>query len=98
MMRSVLWHFDGVFTSKGGQSMDAKEAQCLRKEWFGKPCSHLQIEKEEKQGREMNEYVCLICGSEFGSRKVWEKLLHTRELQSINSYSLLYKGMTADAS
>ena len=62
--------------------MDAKEAQNLRKEAFGKPCSHLQIEKEEKQGREMNEYVCLTCGSEFGSRKVWEKILQTRKTSS----------------
>ena len=62
--------------------MDAKEAQNLRKELFGKPCSHLQIEKEEKQGREMSEYVCMECGSEFASRKVWEKILETRKALS----------------
>ncbi len=59
--------------------MDAEEAQRLRREWFGKPCRHVQIEKEEIRGREMNEYVCLTCGSEFGSRKVWEKLLQKRK-------------------
>ncbi len=62
--------------------MDAKEAQRLRRESFGKPCSHSQIEKEEQQGREMYVYVCLTCGSEFVSREVWEKILHNREASS----------------
>ncbi len=66
--------------------MDAEEAQRLRKEWFGKPCSHVQIEKEGKQGREMNEYACLTCGSEFVSREAWEKLLRTRKA-SIDQHS-----------
>ena len=62
--------------------MDAKEAQRLRKESFGKPCGHSQIEKEEQQGSEMYVYACLECGAEFVSRKVWEKILRNREASS----------------
>ena len=66
--------------------MDAKEAQRLRRESFGKPCSHSQIEKEEQQGREMYVYACLTCGSEFVSREIWEKIIRTRKA-SIDQHS-----------
>ena len=55
--------------------MEAQEAARLRKETFGKPCSHETIEKEFELGIELDEWVCPKCGTEFVSKKVWAKML-----------------------
>ena len=53
--------------------MEAEEAFRRRRETFGKPCPHTTVEKEYEHGLEIEAWVCSECGSEFGSREVWEK-------------------------
>ena len=61
--------------------MDAKEAYIRRREFFGKPCHHPQVEKEYEQGVDIGEYVCTICGSEFAKKDIWKQIHRTQEQQ-----------------
>ena len=55
--------------------MEAQEAKRLRKETFGKPCSHETIEMEYESGIELGYMACTTCGTEFLNKKVWAKML-----------------------
>ena len=54
--------------------MEAQEALRLRKETFGKPCTHDAIEKEYELGVEIEIWTCIKCGTEFINQKVWTKI------------------------
>lgn len=69
---------------KGAYRMEAKEAFRLRRETFGKPCSHSAIEKEYEQDSDTGEWVCSDCGSEFVSQEMWEKLLQNRKQTTLS--------------
>ncbi|MBN2295776.1 MAG: hypothetical protein JXM70_25315 [Pirellulales bacterium] len=53
--------------------MQYYEAEQLRKEWQGKPCSHENVEKEYHLGSHTGDYVCTICGQEFAGRQEAER-------------------------
>ncbi len=65
--------------------MEMEEAFKLRRETFGRPCLHTDIEREYDQGSDTGEWVCTTCGSEFVDREVWEKLLQNQEQTSLTS-------------
>lgn len=56
--------------------MYIQEAQERRRLWFGKRCTHPEIEQEGDQGRATGRYVCVICGSPFSKVSMWETI-HT---------------------
>jgi hypothetical protein len=42
--------------------MDKKEGDELRKRWFGRECSHPEVEPERYLGAHTGDYVCTRCG------------------------------------
>jgi len=62
--------------------MEAKEAFRLRRETFGQLCIHAIIVKEYDQGKDIGEWVCPECGTEFAKWDVWEKINRNQQ-QSI---------------
>jgi hypothetical protein len=62
--------------------MEAQEAFRRRKETFGKPCVHTSVENLFAQGVYVHVWVCIECGTEFGSYAMWEKLLRNQQQQS----------------
>jgi len=63
--------------------MEAKEAFRLRRETFGQLCIHVTIVKEYEQDKDIGEWVCPQCGTEFAKREVWEKI-HQNQQQSMS--------------
>ncbi len=79
-MMSNVQVYDGVAQEcEGAYRMEAKEAFRLRRETFGKPCIHGAVEKEYANGLDTGIWVCPKCGTEFGSRNVWAKILRNQQ-------------------
>lgn len=61
--------------------MYTQEAQERRRLWFGKLCTHPDLEPEGDQNRATGRYVCSICGSPFSKVSMWETI-HTHLQQT----------------
>lgn len=59
--------------------MEAQEVFRRRRETFGKLSIHTSAEKLFAQGVYIHVWVCIECGTEFGSYAMWEKQLREQQ-------------------